>query len=193
MNWKDIAGDVAKAAPVLGTLLGGPAGGMVGGWIAHAFGGNDSSKPEDIIKILQGDAEASVKLKQIELDHEKDIASLQVQLAITELNAARDTVLAVNQTMQAESKSEHWMQWAWRPFIGFITGISFGVVCTFFCILAYDAVVLGKSDALAMIGSLVTSFTSLFAIPGAILGVASYFRGKTKLVDVQNNGNTAND
>lgn len=26
---------------------------------------------------------------------------------------------AVNATMQAEAKSEHWMQWAWRPTFGF--------------------------------------------------------------------------
>jgi hypothetical protein len=31
MDWKDISGLVGKAAPVLGTLLGGPAGGAIGG------------------------------------------------------------------------------------------------------------------------------------------------------------------
>ena len=38
MEWKDLAADVAKAAPILGGLLGGPAGAAVGGLIASALG-----------------------------------------------------------------------------------------------------------------------------------------------------------
>ena len=34
MEWKDVAGIVGKAAPLLGTLLGGPAGTAVGGLVA---------------------------------------------------------------------------------------------------------------------------------------------------------------
>ena len=43
MDWKDIAGTVGKAAPLLGTLLGGPAGGAVGAIIASALGTGGSA------------------------------------------------------------------------------------------------------------------------------------------------------
>ena len=38
MEWKDVANVVGKAAPILGTLLGGPAGAAVGALVASALG-----------------------------------------------------------------------------------------------------------------------------------------------------------
>ncbi len=35
-----------------------------------------------------------------------------------------DVIKAVNDTMQTEAKSEHWLQWSWRP----IVGITFSAV-----------------------------------------------------------------
>ena len=49
---------------------------------------------------------------------------LQMQVAgefqqqAAELQASMQTIQAVNATMQAESKSNHWLQWAWRPLCG---------------------------------------------------------------------------
>lgn len=42
----------------------------------------------------------------------------EFQEQTTELQASMQTIEAVNTTMQAESKSEHWLQWAWRPICG---------------------------------------------------------------------------
>lgn len=58
---------------------------------------------------------------------QKDAASAQLaQMVVTgeiqqqaqELSASMQTIQSVNATMQAESKSEHWLQWAWRPLCG---------------------------------------------------------------------------
>lgn len=87
---------------------------------------------------------------------------------------------AVNVTMQAEAKSEHWPQWSWRPFWGFSSALAFICVAGLCCLLAYTAVVGGKPEAMAMIPQLVGAFTGLFAIPGAILGVTAWHRGKEK-------------
>ncbi len=43
---------------------------------------------------------------------------------------------AVNATMQAESKSEHWMQWSWRPSIGFTFA---GILVNNYILLPYLA------------------------------------------------------
>lgn len=89
--------------------------------------------------------------------------------------------LAVNQTMQTEAKSEHWPQYSWRPYWGFISGTAFGFVVVLCCMLAWKGVVGEKPDALVMIPQLVSSFATLFAIPGAILGVTAWHRGKEKI------------
>jgi hypothetical protein len=80
--------------------------------------------------------------------------------------------------MRAEATSEHWPTYTWRPFIGFIFGIAFLFVAGLCCLLAWEAIVNKQPEAMSMIPALVTSFTALFGIPGAILGVSAYFRGK---------------
>lgn len=96
------------------------------------------------------------------------------------VSVKQQVTLAVNETMQAEAKSEHWPQYSWRPFWGFVSGGAFLVVVVLCCWLAFKAVSGAKPDALTMIPQLVTSFTGLFAIPGAILGVSAWHRGKQK-------------
>lgn len=88
--------------------------------------------------------------------------------------------LAVNQTMQAEAKAEHWPQYSWRPYWGFISGTAFGFVVGLCCLLGWRAVIGHDANALKMIPELVTAFAALFAIPGAILGVTAWHRGQQK-------------
>lgn len=88
--------------------------------------------------------------------------------------------IAVNQTMQAEGRSEHWMQWAWRPLWGIISAFAFLLVVILCGVLAIIGIVAGKAEALVMIPQLVMAFTGLFSIPGAILGVTAWHRGKEK-------------
>lgn len=46
-------------------------------------------------------------------------ALITVEMMKGEYNNELASISAVNQTMQAEAKSEHWAQWLWRPVIGF--------------------------------------------------------------------------
>lgn len=87
---------------------------------------------------------------------------------------------AVNITMQAEAKSEHWPQWSWRPFWGFSSALAFLFVAGLCCVLAYQAILGGRPESIAMIPQLVAAFATLFTIPGAILGVTAWHRGKEK-------------
>jgi len=63
----------------------------------------------------------------VELQAAVEQAALQFQSA---------TLASVNATMQAEAKSEHWMQWAWRPCFGF-TGA--GILINNYILLPYFA------------------------------------------------------
>jgi len=46
-------------------------------------------------------------------------AQVQQQIIAGEYANELASIQAVNTTMQAEAKSEHWAQWLWRPVIGF--------------------------------------------------------------------------
>jgi len=161
MDWKDIAGTVGKAAPILGTLLGGPAGAAVGGLIASALGtGNDAGE----VSAALANPDALVKLSEIEAKRQVDLQGLLTAHAQAEIAAAVASVQAVNQTMQAEAKADHWPTYSWRPAIGFVFA---AYIASLFLLPLMDRapVVLSADMTLAI---------------GGILGVASWFRGKAQ-------------
>ena len=177
MKWSDLGKKIADMAPMLGTALGGPAGAGIGSIIAGIFGSED--KPEAVLEAIKADPNAAVKLQEIQ--SQERVRLQEIILATEASNLAQ-----INQTMRAESKSEHWPQWSWRPFWGFVSALAFLVVCVFVCYLAYQAVFEGKNEAMVMVPQLIGSFTMLFGIPGAILGVASWHRGKAKREAITN-------
>ncbi len=76
MDWKDIASLVGKSAPMLGTLIGGPAGAAVGGMIASALG--TSATPEAVQEAL-ADPATQIKLREIEAKREADLQGLMLE------------------------------------------------------------------------------------------------------------------
>lgn len=160
MDWKDVAGAVGKAAPILGTLLGGPAGAVVGGLVASALG--VGSTPDEVSQALATNPEAAVKLKQIEADRQVRLQELLVQAASAEITAASAAIQSVNTTMQAEAKADHWPTYSWRPAIGFVFA---AYVASLFVLPLFDKTPVALSPDMTL------------AI-GGILGVASWFRGR---------------
>jgi hypothetical protein len=65
--------------------------------------------------------------------------------------------------MQAEAAAEHWPTYSWRPFCGFVFGAMFLGV--------YFVLPLAKLPVPVVP-------TEAWAAMGAVLGVASWFRGK---------------
>lgn len=165
MDWKEIAALVGKSAPILGTLLTGPAGAAVavGGMIASALGTGNT--PDEVAVALTSNPDAAVKLKEIEKQRQVELQALAVQHAANELSADTARIQAVNSTMQAEAAAEHWPTYSWRPFCGFVFGVTFFGV--------YFVLPLMKLPVPAV------PFEAWAAL-GAILGVASWFRGKAQ-------------
>lgn len=67
---------ISKAAPILGAALGGigaPVGMIVAG-IASLFGGADNE--EDLIAKINSDPDAYLKLKEYEMQHQKDLMKI---------------------------------------------------------------------------------------------------------------------
>ena len=109
MNWKSLLGD---AAPVIGTLLGGPAGGAVGGLIARALGVGDSS--EDLAVALKKNPALIAKIKELEIQQKQTFVRLDAKLARGQL--------AID---QAEAKSSRLFVAGGRPFLLWVCGAAF--------------------------------------------------------------------
>ena len=178
MEWKDIAGIVGKSAPILGTLLGGPAGAAVGALVASALGVGGS--PDAVSQALATNPDAAVKLQQIEATRQVDLQTLLVQAEANRLVAQTAGTQAVNATMQTEAKADHWPTYAWRPFIGFCVGFN-TAAASVLVLGVYGGVMFGAAQAASALPTLPLVLGALAAISGTvlpILGIASYFRGK---------------
>jgi len=71
MKWADLKNAVGNIAPLVGTALGGPAGATIGTMVSKVLGVDNSA--DAVAQALKTDPEAAVKLRQFELDNEKDI------------------------------------------------------------------------------------------------------------------------
>jgi len=156
MEWSEVGKKVAKFAPILGDLLPIPGAGVAGRLISAALGVENT--PDAIHNAIKTDPDAAIKLAQVEADNR---ALLQQQL----LSAETLRIQSVNKTMQAEAASEHWMQWSWRPFNGYLFGIA--VVCIYFILPILE---LDIPDINPMV----------WTMWGGVLGVTAWHRGPTK-------------
>jgi hypothetical protein len=91
MKWKNISEMVGKAAPMLGTAIGGPAGAALGSLVANVLGVDNT--PEAVAEAIRNDPDALLKLKQLELDNEQSIREHAFKVLDVEL---KDTQSARN-------------------------------------------------------------------------------------------------
>jgi len=85
MIFSDLIKLVTGYAPELGAALAGPAGGLVGTLVASVFGGSKDN-PEELIKRIQTDPEAPIKLKTLEYQHQEELAKLKLNDYQVEVN-----------------------------------------------------------------------------------------------------------
>jgi hypothetical protein len=116
--------------------------------------GVNFNSSNELLEHLNTNPVEVLRLKQLEADTKLEME--KVGLLIIE---------AVNETMRAESKSDHWLQYAWRPFIGMNFGLYIGSL--------WLLPLFNKTPAL-LDQNIIMAIT-------AILGVASYFRGQEKV------------
>lgn len=85
MDWKDIAGIVGKAAPILGTLVGGPAGAAIGGIIGSVLG--TEATPDAIQAAIATNPDAALKLALLESENKVKLQGMLLAHADNELAA----------------------------------------------------------------------------------------------------------
>lgn len=83
MSWSKLGKTVAEFAPMLGGVLGGPAGAGIGKVVASVFGVED--KPDVLEQAIKADPDAAVKLRKIELDNKVDLEQITLETTKAEL------------------------------------------------------------------------------------------------------------
>ncbi|MFV0421708.1 hypothetical protein [Oleidesulfovibrio sp.] len=159
MNWKDIGTMAARTAPLLASVLGGPAGVVAGaaGTLIGAFLGVEA-EPEKVAQAFK-DPQTALRLAELEAKHEARLlewqqAQLQAELANVQGARAREVAMA---------KAGHGGAWATAL-------VSLVVVCGFFWMLEGVMSMEDVSEpALLLLGSLGTAFG----------GVVNYYLGSS--------------
>ncbi|MEH6649982.1 MAG: hypothetical protein V7707_08170 [Motiliproteus sp.] len=105
MDWSRITGVIAKAAPLLGTALGGPAGAAVGAMVAQSLG--VEATPEAIEQHLAQNPEALVELKTLEHDERKHLRDLAFKRA--QLDVESDRMALTDVQNARDQHKDHWM------------------------------------------------------------------------------------
>jgi len=169
MEWTEIASVVKKYAPVLGNVVGGfiPGAGAVGtgiSLIASAFGVEDEDpKPEQILKAIQADPEAAIKLRKIEAENQQALASIalkQEEMRLQDVQGARQRQLAHEKITGSSDVNLYVLAWT---VIGGFFGLM-GLLC--FRDLPTDS----NGVVFLLFGSLATGFGQVLA----------YFFGSSK-------------
>lgn len=86
MNWSDIGSMVGRAAPIVGTLLGGPAGAAVGALVASAL--NVSNDPDAVNAALVASPDAMIRINELQTNARVQLEQLAVQIETVRIQAA---------------------------------------------------------------------------------------------------------
>jgi len=166
--WSDIAETVGEAAPVVGSLLGGPAGGAVGRMVAGVLGVD--AQPDSVASALRDDPEALVKLKRLEAEHARELRRMHLEAETARLGE-------VNATMRAEAAAQDPYVRRWRPTFGYLCSATWAVQAGG---LVY-AIVATPQYAAELIEA-VTALTPMWGIALAVLGINVHKRSQDKQV-----------
>jgi hypothetical protein len=158
--FKSIAKGLGAIAPTVANIALPGSGPMLAGLMRAVTGDSVDIPLEQVAKKIQTDPKLMVELEDIAMKREVGLA----QVEATKLES-------VNATMRQESKSDHFMQYAWRPFNGFMFPIT---VFSAYVILP----VCGVASPVIPV-SLIVGWLS-------ILGVATVGRNKEKVAKAGN-------
>ena len=90
MEWRDLGSSIAKVAPVLGAVVGGPIGAIAGaaGTLISSFLGVDAT-PEAVSAAI-ANPEMAVRLKELEMQHQAVLIDWQSKQLDAELENTKD-------------------------------------------------------------------------------------------------------
>ncbi len=175
LTWSDVGKTIAKAAPVLGAVLGGPAGAVVsaaGSLAASALG--TSPEPEAVEAALKASPDALLKLRELEAAQQSRLLDWQT----AQLNAELANVQSARSREVELVKAGSPTGWSTSIVAVMVTAGFFGML---YIVLTGGKQELGESGIL-LLGSLASAFGAVVNYYlGSSLGSAlkeQYKRGK---------------
>lgn len=154
---------VKSIAPTVANYVLPGSGSLVEGLLRSVTNNNDSPI-EELAEQVQNNPELYIKFQQLVMDQEIKLADIKAK-----------RIESVNKTMRSESKSEHWPQWLWRPFNGFLFGTT--IFCVYF-VIPIANVMFDPEPSIP-----IPSIPEWIWIGwGAVLGVTTWDRGKEKRI-----------
>lgn len=165
--WDNIKSFLGQNAPLLGSAIGGPAGGAVGSMIAGALGVEDD--PSEIEKALKTDPEAAIKMQQLQNEHQRELRSMVLEAETARLGQ-------VNETYRKELGSEDAFVRRARPMFLYVVAFSIAVEV----LIAIYVVAVGES--LADLATLYQALSIPQGIAATMCGVYLKQRSNDKMV-----------
>src|ERR1041384_7527049 len=133
MDWTTVAAKVVSlGAPMLGSALGGPFGGMAGKILADAFGA--AAATPEAVHVAISDKAADLKIAA----EAAQKAESEWMSALAEIG--KQQVSEIGQTMRAEAASEDVLQRWWRPLYALELSL---LECPAFAVTALHALWMG--------------------------------------------------
>ncbi|MFT7680629.1 MAG: gas vesicle protein [Moritella dasanensis] len=136
--WENIKSLLGSSAPLIGTLIGGPAGAAVGGLVANALGVENT--PVAIERALQNNPDAMVAIKKLESEERISLKQLALQASAIALDE-RKAELADTQNARTSHK-DHWMPSAMTIILAVMVTGMFGALFAFEPPKNYDQVII---------------------------------------------------
>ncbi|MFT6986235.1 MAG: hypothetical protein ACJAT7_002058 [Psychromonas sp.] len=173
--WDSIKSLIGNSAPIIGTLIGGPAGTAVGSMVASALGVENT--PAAIEQELRNNPDALVKIKQLESDERIALKKLAFKHAELESDERQLAIVQQNATMQAELASNDAYVRRWRPTFGYAVCLTWTLLFLGLTV----SMVFYPEKAAALVTSVV-ALTPLFTIALSVLGISIHKRSQDKQV-----------
>ena len=168
MDWKDVAAKVVGlGAPMLGSALGGPLGGMAGKVLADAFGAA-AATPEAVHTAIS-DKAADLKIAA----EAAQKAESEWMSALAEIG--KKQVSEIGQTMRPEGASDDMLQRWWRPLYALELSL---IECPAFALTLLHALWNGHEAGINGLANLSGLLMTYFGARFGVLGV--YVSGRTR-------------
>jgi hypothetical protein len=91
----------------------------MGGILAKLFGGSVIDGVSKLISQFHLSPEKQAEMQKALLDNAQEVERWAHEAEMKAMDNEVRALETVNQTMREEAKSEHFLQWAWRPIVGF--------------------------------------------------------------------------
>ncbi len=173
--WDKIKSLIGSAAPLVGTLIGGPTGGAVAGMVASALGVENT--PEAIEQALIYNPEALLQIKQLESDDRVKLRELAFQHAELESEERKLAMTQQAATTQAEYANNDPFVRRWRPMWGYTLCFSWALI-----FLGLFAVMVIAPTETANVINAIVALTPLISVALAVLGINIHKRSLDKQV-----------